>query len=50
MRGELGTIPTAIPGVHFSEAIPHLAKVADKYTVVRSICHKDPNHGGATTT
>lgn len=46
VRGDYGTIPTAIPGVRFSDCVPHLAKVADKYTVVRSICHKDPNHGG----
>ena len=25
---------------------PKLAKLADKFTIVRSICHKDPNHGG----
>src|SRR4051812_34600791 len=46
IRGELGTIPTALTGVRFSESVPHLAKIADKMTVVRSICHKDPNHGG----
>jgi hypothetical protein len=46
IRGSFGTILTSVPGVHFSEVIPHLAKVADKVTVVRSICHKDPNHGG----
>jgi hypothetical protein len=46
IRGELDTIPTAVPGLRFSEAVPELAKVADKVTVVRSICHKDPNHGG----
>jgi hypothetical protein len=46
IRGSLGTIPTSVPGVHFSEVLPHLAKTADKVTVVRSICHKDPNHGG----
>ncbi|NBV85258.1 MAG: DUF1501 domain-containing protein [Verrucomicrobia bacterium] len=46
IRGEFKSIPTAIPGVHFSEAVPLLAKAADKFTVVRSICHKDPNHGG----
>ena len=26
--------------------MPQLARVADKLTIVRSICHKDPNHGG----
>jgi hypothetical protein len=46
VRGEFKTIPTAVPGVHFSEVIPKLASVADKYTVIRSVCHKDPNHGG----
>jgi hypothetical protein len=46
IRGEFKSIPTAIPGVHFSETVPLLAKAADKFTVVRSICHKDPNHGG----
>jgi len=46
IRGELGTIPTSLPGVRFAESVPYLAKVADKMTVVRSICHKDPNHGG----
>jgi hypothetical protein len=46
IRGEFKTIPTKIPGVHFSECVPKLADVADKFTVVRSICHKDPNHGG----
>ena len=46
VRGEFGTIPTKIPGVHFSDCIPKLAAVADKFTVVRSICHTDPNHGG----
>jgi hypothetical protein len=47
IRGEFKTIPTAVPGVHFCETMPNLAKCFDKFTVVRSICHKDPNHGGA---
>src|SRR5688500_18078649 len=46
VRGEYKTIPTKTPGVHFSEVVPKLAEVSDKFTVVRSICHKDPNHGG----
>jgi hypothetical protein len=46
IRGEFKAIPTKIPGVRFSEAVPKLAGVADKLTIVRSICHKDPNHGG----
>lgn len=46
IRGSLGTIPTSVPGVRFSETVPHLAKAADKFTVLRSVTHKDPNHGG----
>lgn len=46
IRGEFKNIATAVPGIHFSEGVPELAKIADKFTVVRSICHKDPNHGG----
>src|SRR5438046_1855632 len=46
IRGEFKAISTAVPGIQFCEAVPHLAKAADKLTIVRSICHKDPNHGG----
>src|SRR5205809_518603 len=46
IRGELSPIKTKIPGVQFCEIVPQLAAIADKLTVVRSICHKDPNHGG----
>jgi len=45
IRGTFGTIPTSVPGVRFSEHIPHLAKAFDKYTVVRSIAHDQNNHG-----
>ena len=46
IRGEFKAISTKVPGIQFSECVPKLAEVADKFTVVRSICHKDPNHGG----
>src|SRR5882672_281773 len=46
IRGDLKPIKTAVPGLHFCEVIPKLAKVADKFTTIRSVCHKDPNHGG----
>jgi hypothetical protein len=46
IRGEFKTIPTTVPGVHFSEVIPKLANTFDKFTVLRSVCHRDPNHGG----
>lgn len=46
IRGEFKSIPTCVPGVHFSECLPKLAKSFDKFSVIRSLCHKDPNHGG----
>jgi hypothetical protein len=46
IRGEFKAIPTKIPGIQFSDCVPKLAGVADKVTIIRSICHKDPNHGG----
>src|SRR6201993_3360424 len=46
IRGEFKAISTKVPGIQFSECLPKLAAAADKLTVVRSICHKDPNHGG----
>src|SRR5437867_9131644 len=46
IRGEFKAIPTSVPGIQFCEIVPNLAKTAHKLTIVRSICHKDPNHGG----
>ncbi|RYD32189.1 MAG: DUF1501 domain-containing protein [Verrucomicrobiaceae bacterium] len=46
IRGTFPTVATKVPGVHFSEPVTKLAGVFDKFTVVRSICHRDPNHGG----
>lgn len=46
IRGEFGSIKTSVPGVHFSAVMPHLAKQMHRMTILRSLCHKDPNHGG----
>ncbi len=46
VHGEFKPIRTRLPGVQFSEIVPKLAAINDKITVVRSICHKDPNHRG----
>ena len=46
VRGKFDPIPTTVPGVQFCETVPRLAKTLDKMAVIRSICHKDPNHGG----
>src|SRR5919198_4778050 len=33
VRGEFKPIPTKLPGVHFCEHLPHLARQADKFSV-----------------
>ena len=43
-RGPFDTIPTAITGERFSRHLPHLAKAADKLTVVRSMSHGEAAH------
>jgi hypothetical protein len=43
-RGPLKSIPTIIPGVHFSEYFSKTAKIADKLTVVRSMTHGEAAH------
>lgn len=45
IRGDFASIPTKIPGVHFSEHLPRLAAIADKFSIVRSVCHNQGNHG-----
>ena len=37
IRGEFKAISTSVPGVHFCEAVPNLAKAADKLTIIRSL-------------
>ncbi len=48
IRGEFKSIPTAAPGIAFSEPLPKMAAVANKLTVVRSLHHSIPSHGPAT--
>ena len=46
VRGEFKPISTTVPGVSFCETMPKLAKTLGRMAIIRSICHKDPNHGG----
>jgi hypothetical protein len=39
VRGPLRAIATEVPGVHFSESLPQLARRADRFTVIRSLYH-----------
>ncbi|MEO6811835.1 MAG: DUF1501 domain-containing protein, partial [Isosphaeraceae bacterium] len=48
IRGEFAAIPTAVPGTFLSEHLPKLARLADRYTIVRNVSHNDLDHGSAT--
>lgn len=48
IRGEFSTIPTALPGVRFSELLPLTAKWMDKAALVRSMWHEHNDHGRGT--
>ena len=44
IRGEFNPVSTAVAGMQICEHLPHLAKQADKYAVIRTLSHKDNNH------
>ena len=47
IRGEFKPIPTNVPGIHYCEHLPRLARHADKLSLIRSLAHGDSNHGSA---
>jgi hypothetical protein len=44
IRGEFQPIATRVPGVSIAEHLPRLARVADRYAIVRSVNHIDNDH------
>lgn len=45
IRGEFSPISTKVPGVAFSQNMMRLAEINDKFTIIRSVCHNQNNHG-----
>ncbi len=45
-RGEMLPIKSNVPGMDVCELLPQHAKVADKFTIIRSISHGFANHAG----
>ena len=43
-RGPFSTISTKVPGLQFSELLPMQARIADKLTVLRSMCQTANGH------
>jgi len=44
VRGEFKPVATNVPGVRVSELMPHLARHADKFAVVRTVHHRHTSH------
>ena len=44
IRGEFRPAPTNVPGVSIVEHLPRLARLADRYAIVRSVHHRDNDH------
>jgi len=45
-RGDFRPIKTNVPGIDVCELLPLHAKIADKFTLIRSIAHNFADHGG----
>lgn len=43
-RGPFSTINTNVPGIQVTELLPSLAKLADKYALLRSVAHTGGGH------
>src|SRR5437868_4695129 len=43
-RGEFRPIHTNVPGIDICEKLPRLARLADKFAIVRSLSHPSNNH------
>lgn len=47
-RSTVGTLQTNVAGTHIGGLFPRLAKLADKYTILRSFAHTAADHAAAT--
>ncbi len=48
IRGEFRPIRTNVPGIDICEHLPRLARMADKFTLLRSLHHERAEHSGGT--
>jgi uncharacterized protein (DUF1501 family) len=44
IRGDFRQINSAVSGMQLTELLPHVAKVTDKLSLIRSMTHNDPDH------
>jgi hypothetical protein len=45
IRGPYAPVETNVSGIRISSLLPQLSRQADKYCIVRSMTHENPNHG-----
>src|SRR5438309_4119673 len=45
VRGDFRPIPTNVPGIQICEHLPLMARMADRYAILRSVTHTGVNHG-----
>lgn len=46
-RGAFGSMPTSVPGTHFCDLLPKSAKLAHRFSVIRSLSHGNSGHSAA---
>lgn len=46
IRGPYQPIATAVPGMAICELMPRLARISDRFTLIRSMTHGNPGHDG----
>src|SRR5438477_7797585 len=47
-RGSFRPTRTNVPGIEINELLPRLSKMADKFTLIRSLHHERNEHSGGT--
>jgi hypothetical protein len=45
VRGDFKPIATSVPGIRVCEHLPMMARLADRYAILRSVTHTGINHG-----
>ncbi len=48
IRGEFRAVNTSMVGTRITEHLPRLARLANRYAIVRSVSHDDVDHGSAS--
>ncbi len=50
LRSEFSPIASRVPGIQITDQLPNLARQTERFTIVRSVTHRDFEHGTAAYT